>query len=50
MAWELDLRELKQLALSSLVHSAMDPDEKRQALAAWQARCTAFVRWLNESG
>ena len=50
MAWELDLRELKQLALSSLEHSAMDPQEKRQALAAWQARWAAFVGWLNEKG
>jgi len=49
MAWELDLRELKQLAMSSLVHSAMDPQEKRHALAAWQTRWAAFVRWLNEA-
>jgi len=49
MAWELDLRELKQLAMSSLVHSAMDPREKQRALAAWQTRWAAFVRWLNET-
>ena len=49
MAWELDLRELKQLALSSLEHSAMDPRERAIALAAWRTRWAAFVRWLNET-
>jgi adenosine deaminase CECR1 len=47
MAWELELRDLKQLAMDSLQHSAMDADEKRRALAAWQARWTTFVAWLN---
>ena len=47
MAWGLELRDLKQLAMSSLVHSAMSPDEKRRALTAWRARWATFVRWLN---
>lgn len=50
LAWELDLRELKQLALSSLVHSAMSEPEKQRALAVWRERWAAFVRWLNERG
>jgi len=50
MAWELDLRGLKHLAMSSLAHSAMAPDEKRKALAAWERRWAVFVRWLNEAG
>jgi adenosine deaminase CECR1 len=50
MAWDLDLRELKQLAMNSLLHSAMDPEEQRRALAAWRKRWAAFVRWLNEAG
>jgi adenosine deaminase CECR1 len=49
MAWELDLRELKQLAISSLLHSAMSAPEKQRALAAWQTRWAAFVSWLNAS-
>jgi adenosine deaminase CECR1 len=49
MAWELDLRELKQLAMNSLLHSAMDPEEKRQALAVWRERWAEFVRWLNDA-
>jgi adenosine deaminase CECR1 len=49
MAWELDLRDLKQLAMSSLVHSAMDPGNKPRALGVWQKRWAEFVRWLNGS-
>jgi adenosine deaminase CECR1 len=49
LAWELDLRDLKQLALSSLVHSAMDADEKARALASWERRWAAFVLWINGS-
>jgi adenosine deaminase CECR1 len=49
LAWELELRDLKQLALSSLLHSAMGPDEKARARAAWEKRWAAFVRWVNEA-
>jgi adenosine deaminase CECR1 len=49
LAWELDLRDLKQLALSSLVHSAMGPEERTRARASWERRWVGFVRWLNES-
>jgi adenosine deaminase CECR1 len=48
LAWELDLRELKQLAMSSLVHSAMSPAEKDRALEVWRKRWSEFVRWLNQ--
>lgn len=48
MAWGLDLRSLKQLAMNSLIHSAMNPDEKRRALASWDTRWATFVTWLNE--
>ena len=48
MAWGLDLRGLKQLAMNSLTYSAMNPDEKRRALAAWDRRWTTFVAWLNQ--
>ena len=46
MAWGLDLRSLKQLAINSLVHSAMNPDEKRRALDAFGRRWAAFIQWL----
>jgi adenosine deaminase CECR1 len=48
MAWGLDLKSLKQLAMNSLIHSAMNPDERRGALAAWDRRWTTFIAWLNQ--
>jgi adenosine deaminase CECR1 len=48
MAWGLDLRSLKQLAMNSLTYSAMNPDEKRRALAAWERRWTTFIGWVNQ--
>ena len=48
MAWGLDLRDLKQLAMNSLTYSAMSPDEKTRALAEWSRRWTAFITWVNE--
>ena len=48
MAWGLDLRSLKQLAMNSLTYSAMNADEKRRALAVWDRRWTAFITWLNQ--
>jgi adenosine deaminase CECR1 len=48
MAWGLDLRSLKQLAMNSLTYSAMNPDEKRRALAVWDRRWTTFIAWLNQ--
>jgi hypothetical protein len=38
------------LPLSSLVHSAMGPEEKQRVLAAWEKRWAGFVRRLNEAG
>jgi hypothetical protein len=49
LAWGLDLRDLKQLALDSLLHSAMAPQERARARASWERRWTGFVHWLNES-
>ena len=48
MAWGLDLRSLKQLAMNSLIYSAMSGDEKREALAVFETRWQVFVAWLNE--
>uniref|UniRef100_A0ACB8FLZ8 Transcriptional adapter ada2 n=2 Tax=Sphaerodactylus townsendi TaxID=933632 RepID=A0ACB8FLZ8_9SAUR len=38
-----DLRTLKQLALNSLTHSAMLPDERAKALRIWQKKWDKFV-------
>jgi adenosine deaminase CECR1 len=46
MAWGLDLRGLKQLAMNSLRYSAMTPDEKKRALTTWERRWEVFVTSL----
>lgn len=48
MAWGLDLKCLKQLAMNSLIYSAMDPGEKERALEFWRKKWEAFITWLNE--
>jgi adenosine deaminase CECR1 len=48
MAWGLDLKALKQLAMNSLLHSAMSEQEKQAALASWRLRWKTFVQWLNQ--
>lgn len=49
MAWGLDLRGLKQLAINSLLYSAMTEDETQKALASWRSRWETFIQWLNRS-
>jgi adenosine deaminase CECR1 len=46
MGWGLDLKCLKQLAMNSLVYSAMDPEEKERALEFWRKKWTEFITWL----
>jgi len=48
MAWGLDLKCLKQLAMNSLIYSAMNPEEKERALKFWQKKWAEFITWLNE--
>jgi adenosine deaminase CECR1 len=48
MAWGLDLKCLKQLAMNSLIYSAMDPEEKERALEYWRKEWAKFIIWLNE--
>jgi adenosine deaminase CECR1 len=48
MAWGLDLKCLKQLAMNSLTYSAMDPTEKERALEFWRKKWAEFITWLNE--
>jgi adenosine deaminase CECR1 len=49
MAWGLDLKCLKQLAMNSLLYSAMDPGEKERALEFWREKWRKFIAWLNEA-
>jgi adenosine deaminase CECR1 len=48
MAWGLDLKCLKQLAMNSLIYSAMDPTEKEIAFEFWRKKWADFITWLNE--
>jgi adenosine deaminase CECR1 len=43
VAWNLDLRAVKQLALNSLMYSAMTEAEKRVAIEHWQK---SWDRWI----
>lgn len=43
LAWELDLRALKQLAMNSLRYSGMTDTEKRTALDAWRRQWEAWL-------
>ena len=49
MAWGLDLRALKQLAMNSLRYSAMTAEERSRAMAVWQQRWASFVTWVNRT-
>jgi len=48
LAWELDLRDLKKLALNGIEYSYLSPAEKKLALAAWQQKWAAFVAKINQ--
>jgi len=48
MAWGLDLKCLKQLAMNSLLYSAMSSEEKEDALRHWREKWAKFITWLNE--
>jgi adenosine deaminase CECR1 len=48
MSWGLDLKCLKQLAMNSLIYSAMEPEEKERALEFWRGKWEKFITWLND--
>jgi len=48
MAWGLDLKSLKKLAMNSLIYSAMNPEEKEMALKIWREKWAEFITWMNE--
>ena len=43
VAWELDLRALKQLALNSIRHSSLDSDQKATLLKTWEQKWDTFI-------
>jgi adenosine deaminase CECR1 len=49
IAWDLDLKALKKLALNSIRYSGMTKQEKEKAYKIWQNRWNKFIKDLNES-
>ena len=43
LAWELDLKDLKKLAINSLQYSALSEDEKENALQSWERKWNLFI-------
>ena len=43
VAWELDLRALKQLAINSITKSSLDEDRKVALLKVWREKWDAFI-------
>jgi adenosine deaminase CECR1 len=43
IAWNLDLRDLRQLAINSLVHSALPDPDKEIVLDAWREQWRRFI-------
>lgn len=43
MAWNLHLADIKKLCINSILYSALDVQEKNQALASWQKAWDLFV-------
>lgn len=44
MAWNLDLADIKQLCLNSILYSSLDESEKQQALHIWKEDWQQFVQ------
>jgi adenosine deaminase CECR1 len=47
MAWGLDLKCLKKLAMNSIIYSGMNPEEKETALEFWRGEWAKFITWLS---
>lgn len=43
LAWELDLRAIKKLAMNSITYSLLSDAEKEKALKVWQLRWDTFI-------
>ncbi len=46
--WQLDLKDLKQISMNSIIYSAMNQQEKSQALSHWERRWKKFIHWASE--
>ncbi|MGB3849031.1 MAG: hypothetical protein WA958_03630 [Tunicatimonas sp.] len=48
LAWELDLRAIKQLLINSISYSALSEAEKQTAMQHWQGRWNKFIDYCLE--
>ena len=48
LAWELDLRALKKLAMNSITYSSLSDTEKETAMQRWQQRWDTFITYCQE--
>jgi len=48
LAWQLDLRALKKLAMNSIEYSSLLPQEKQLALRHWQLEWKNFIDFADE--
>lgn len=44
LAWELDLRAMKKLAMNSITYSLLSKSEKEEALRVWRNRWNEFIK------
>lgn len=49
VAWELDLRAIKQLAMNSLKYSGMTQKEKQRAITHWQTQWAGWVQQTSKN-
>ena len=45
LAWELDLRSMKKLAMNSITYSSLSDQEKQTAMQHWQQRWDSFIAY-----
>jgi adenosine deaminase CECR1 len=50
LAWELDLRSLKQLAINSIRYSFLEERQKKNALENWNKKWIDFIQVINKYG
>ena len=48
MAWDLDLADLKMLAINSIKYSSLGEVEKTVTMEKWKEKWDLFIRELNE--
>lgn len=48
-AWQLSIADIKQLFLNSIIYSALDEEEKKEALSHWEIAWSQYIQAFVES-